>query len=396
MPPFGIGDVVWVRVGHGDHEEPATVVELGCATDSGEDGVTCKLHVSFFEATFALDQVRAMPSGRPTRQRSSSAAVRRKVVSPSPTQVGAAGKQKEVFSRENSNESQKKRKFSAPSSPHFDKSSKPVKVLRNALKDESEAKALGSIVSEATDSSDDDPPVKSKKPAAGTTKATVARRDKASKAPLGSKVKAPLKKLFNDEKNKTSDADFSYDSAESDDDSDASNDASIAVRKKSAVKTKSAPVAKRKQQVKPAGKGDQNSDASNDVRIPLPKKPAVKTKSAPVAKRKQQVKPSVKGVDGSDDEANADLALAALKKPAGKSKTNAATKSKSAAKQKPVVEAKPPAADDESDSDTDRPYKVEYSPSGRATCRRCDETIPKGAVRISHIPLFRGKVRYPT
>ena len=37
------------------------------------------------------------------------------------------------------------------------------------------------------------------------------------------------------------------------------------------------------------------------------------------------------------------------------------------------------------------PFSVEYSKSGRATCRRCDKKIEKDAVRICHTPLFRGK-----
>ncbi len=36
-------------------------------------------------------------------------------------------------------------------------------------------------------------------------------------------------------------------------------------------------------------------------------------------------------------------------------------------------------------------FTVEYSPSGRATCRRCDEVIARNAIRVSHVPLFRGK-----
>ena len=59
MAPFDIGNVVFVRMGDGEHEEPATVIELGCATDSGEEGVKCKLHVSFF---FIADEPRAITS----------------------------------------------------------------------------------------------------------------------------------------------------------------------------------------------------------------------------------------------------------------------------------------------------------------------------------------------
>jgi len=36
-------------------------------------------------------------------------------------------------------------------------------------------------------------------------------------------------------------------------------------------------------------------------------------------------------------------------------------------------------------------FRVEYSKSSRATCRRCDEVISKGSVRVAHRPLFRGK-----
>ena len=41
--------------------------------------------------------------------------------------------------------------------------------------------------------------------------------------------------------------------------------------------------------------------------------------------------------------------------------------------------------------DEDRPYSVGYAPTGRATCRRCDELINKSEVRVSHRPLFRGQ-----
>ena len=354
MAPFSIGDVVWVRVGNGDHEEPATVVELGCATDAGEEGVACKLHVSFFESIFALNQVRVMPTGRPTRRGSSSAPARRKLVTPSPTQVNA-GKRKEIVSSEKSNVNQKKRKVSAPTSPHFEKSKKPVKTLRNTLKEGSDNKSRRLVVNEATDSSEDESSIKLKKPAAKARKATVTKRDKVSKAGVDSKGKAPLKKLFDDENDESSDPSFSDDSADSDEDAHVSSDKIIEVSKKAVAKTKTPPVAKRKQQVKPSGKR----------------------------------------VEGSDDESDGDFALAALKKSARKGKVDD-IKSKSVVKPKPAVEGVPSAADEESDSDTDHPYKVEYSPTGRATCRRCDETIPKGAVRISHIPLFRGKVRFPT
>jgi hypothetical protein len=45
------------------------------------------------------------------------------------------------------------------------------------------------------------------------------------------------------------------------------------------------------------------------------------------------------------------------------------------------------------ETDDDRPFQVEYATSGRATCKRCDELVAKGTLRVSHVPLFRGKVR---
>jgi hypothetical protein len=48
-------------------------------------------------------------------------------------------------------------------------------------------------------------------------------------------------------------------------------------------------------------------------------------------------------------------------------------------------------SDADSDIEKERPFTVEYAATGRATCRRCDQIISKGDLRISHVPLFRGK-----
>merc|ERR1719276_30398 len=39
-------------------------------------------------------------------------------------------------------------------------------------------------------------------------------------------------------------------------------------------------------------------------------------------------------------------------------------------------------------------YIVEYAKTARATCKRCNERIKKGELRIGHRPLFRGKPGY--
>lgn len=56
-----------------------------------------------------------------------------------------------------------------------------------------------------------------------------------------------------------------------------------------------------------------------------------------------------------------------------------------------AVESNHNESEAESEEEEDRPFTAEYSKSGRATCRRCDQVITKGALRISHVPLFRGK-----
>jgi hypothetical protein len=109
-----------------------------------------------------------------------------------------------------------------------------------------------------------------------------------------------------------------------------------------------------------------------------------------------------------------DLPLAALKrKAAAKSKaakTPAATptaaketkkkitKKKATKKKSPAAPKDPPsgpplimASDTDSDDEKDRPFRVEYSKTGRSTCRGCDERIEKGMPRVCSRPLFRGK-----
>jgi len=49
------------------------------------------------------------------------------------------------------------------------------------------------------------------------------------------------------------------------------------------------------------------------------------------------------------------------------------------------------ASESDSDDEKDRPFRIEYSTTGRATCRSCDEKIEKNAIRASCRPMFRGK-----
>ena len=67
MASFSVGDVVWVLMGRGDHEEPATVVELDCETDEGESGggmtwSSCTLERAFFIYIFYYSRFDCRPT----------------------------------------------------------------------------------------------------------------------------------------------------------------------------------------------------------------------------------------------------------------------------------------------------------------------------------------------
>eukprot|EP00545_Synedropsis_sp_CCMP1620_P002217 CAMPEP_0119028698 /NCGR_PEP_ID=MMETSP1176-20130426/39354_1 /TAXON_ID=265551 /ORGANISM="Synedropsis recta cf, Strain CCMP1620" /LENGTH=97 /DNA_ID=CAMNT_0006984893 /DNA_START=162 /DNA_END=452 /DNA_ORIENTATION=+ len=89
MAALSVGDLVWVRMGSGTHEEPANVVEFGCETDYGEDGIKCKIQVSAFQSVFPVGAVRAMVD-RPRRKRRSAAVANRQIVTPSPPLITSA------------------------------------------------------------------------------------------------------------------------------------------------------------------------------------------------------------------------------------------------------------------------------------------------------------------
>jgi hypothetical protein len=85
-----------------------------------------------------------------------------------------------------------------------------------------------------------------------------------------------------------------------------------------------------------------------------------------------------------------DITLSKLKNQAGKS----IKKTKKEENEIIIVPDEIPLVENrEDDAWLDPPYQVMYSPSNRARCKRCDEVISKGTVRVSHVPLFRGKVR---
>lgn len=134
------------------------------------------------------------------------------------------------------------------------------------------------------------------------------------------------------------------------------------------------------------------------------KKPQAKRKSSPAATSGAAKKQPAASADSSTSSDEGDKP--ATKRKMDDTKKTVIKRKSPSAKEAPV--AKKPAAkkpklivaaasdSDESESSSsgdedDRPFIVEYAPTSRSTCRRCDSTILKGCLRISHVPSFRGK-----
>ena len=145
------------------------------------------------------------------------------------------------------------------------------------------------------------------------------------------------------------------------------------------------------------------------------RKPAAKQSSS--RKKRKEPVPDEIGSSGTiaartksgDDDDDDDEPLISLKKPSAPKRKPAAKRSASkkpqAPKRKPAAK-KPPsgtkkkagggmpllaASESDSDDEKDRPFRVEYATTGRATCKGCDERIEKNILRVSSRPLFRGK-----
>ena len=125
--------------------------------------------------------------------------------------------------------------------------------------------------------------------------------------------------------------------------------------------------------------------------------PASDEDAKPEISRATKVAPATKAEDKEE------------RKPAAKRKqkdiaTEIATEKPAASKKKPsraVVIALHNDSSEESvaaeaeehpvDEDEHKVFQIDYAPTSRASCRRCDSNISKGDLRISHMPLFRGK-----
>jgi hypothetical protein len=132
------------------------------------------------------------------------------------------------------------------------------------------------------------------------------------------------------------------------------------------------------------GKGDGNAHKQKNktkAKKPPPKKSAATT--AATAKKPPPKKSA----------AAIAAASTATKKSKSESKQSSSSRKRKSSKQDQDGDSLFFIAASESDSDDekDRPFRIEYSTTGRATCRSCDEKIEKNAIRASCRPMFRGK-----
>ena len=115
---------------------------------------------------------------------------------------------------------------------------------------------------------------------------------------------------------------------------------------------------------------------------PTPKTNTAKkgsSKATPKATKKASEEPTKRAAKGEQKKKQKETKATVVKK----------TTNKGSPAPAPLIQHNNSSSDEDEE---DRPYKIEYSVSGRAKCRRCDETIEKGSLRVSHVPLFNGKV----
>jgi hypothetical protein len=367
-----VGDLVWVQTGK-EHEEPGTVLEVGCeridndndeSSDQDEDedddddnndaqisndGILVKLNVSHFRGTYAPKEVRAFH------------------VEETATATGTG-----------SNNGQRRSRRLVTVVTPLPSSEVPV--------DNKDGKSNGKSNNHQSDHTGEEEE-EDKKPAAKRKRGSM--EVTAESSTESSKEK---------EKPVNEDSDYSFEKqaqVSSPYFKKAAAAAPLSDEEKPVPRV--APKAKAKARAKPTAKTAATTKAKTAAKKPT--------------KRAKASKPDVPSGDaempaGNENESDSDsVAETAKVKAKAKVKTAPTAKTKAVAKKKakaaPSVAraaAEVPAAneigrpsDGDSDDENERPFQVEYSPSGRATCRRCDQVITKEALRVSHVPLFRGK-----
>jgi Poly(ADP-ribose) polymerase and DNA-Ligase Zn-finger region len=346
---FAVGDVVWANP-HGDewneaYKEPGSVIKIGCdyEDDNGndcDDGILVKFQVSNTKVTVPLAAVR-----------------------PYTQEDNSAGGRSTRASRSRNGDSPNMSVTNGGGGGGVDRS----------IVTPSPSAGNDALVENDNDQDDDGDKNSSKKRA----RSPKARAIASTKRAASRQTKRPKRKSdseeneFQDEQNQDEDEEEGEDESNKESNEDDTN-----------VKSSF------------FDKYQDSTKATSDSEDEPPKKEAAVTKKpATVHKPRKQ--------DGDKQVAkkNAVKAKATKKKPATKKPAK-----------KPNVKAKADAeivvlmsdasdeddplsvgGDDPNDDEDDPPYVAEYAPTGRSTCRRCDEVIAKGTLRISHIPLFRGK-----
>jgi hypothetical protein len=331
-PKVAIGDPVWVWTGI--HEDLGTVVEIGCELDHGKDGIRVKFNVSASGGIFPPTDVRPQidTGKRASRSTATVATPARQMVSPSPKadQPGVSGK----------------RTRAAPKPAATKRLRTASKEKPLILEDTKEAPKTSSphfkIKALELDDDDDEAATALAEAENGTkldAKMVLNRARALQKVVLKSEPKIHAKRK-------------------------------ISVPKEDDNENKSKSELKKQVKGKPGNEDDDEKKSKPRLTKQVKRKPAARKENDNETKpKKSQSKPTkvsktIIAVDSDASENDADFDDAANN-------------------------------DDDSvanDDAEDMPFMVEYSATGRATCRRCDTLVQKGEVRVSHVPLFRGKV----
>jgi hypothetical protein len=438
-----VGDLVWVQTGN-QHEEPGTVLEVGCertlAVDENSDqdenededdepkiwndGILVKLNVSLFRGTYAPQEVRAFHVQENAPKSRRSRRLVRTIVTPSPRMEDNSNSNSNNQQNDDNGEGEEEEEDKKPaakrkrreSSMEAEPPTEPAKAKENSVTKEDGSVEEDSSVEKQVQAQISSPYFEKAAldeeitPVPEVAVKPKAKAKPAAKTAATTKTKAAAKKP-------TKKAEVPV---ESENESDSDADSTKAKSKgKTAVKAAAKKPTKKTKASKPSVAsvaaevpgGNENKNQSDIDAGSVKAKTAATTKTKAVAKKpakKAKVsKPSVAAEvpagneneiqsDGDADSAKPKVKTAAAKKtkatakkPAKKAKASKASVAVAAAAAVPAGNENQ--NDVDSDDENDRPFIVEYSPTGRATCRRCDQTIARASLRVSHVPLFRGK-----
>ena len=352
-----MGQQVWVRTGLGTHEEPATVVQIGCPLpeepDSKEDrngGIRVKINVSTHEFTISASTVRAMENdpidGSRSLRRSKRSVVRSNATAPTASND----------SRENAKVRNASTSAVTPSTAQSYKSN-----------------------SEGCQSGDSDNGILI------NLKATSKRKKKPSTSPSTPKKKHRLSQNKDIEGKESP---YFTSSKEI----DSKDKKEMFIRRKGRGKGKNA-AKSLSRSLKTISQGTtdvgKRVETLSNAKESMVRKPDGNGDLEFDSKEKKAMSDNSKGRRKG---MSADKTLACSKNIVSQDPTNEGEMVESLSNENRSMARKP-----DGNGGLDQPgFTVEYSKSGRATCRRCDERIDKGQLRVGHTPLFRGKVRqYP-